>query len=341
MEDESQAFVLIAEKEGSDDYMELPRETDDTVLLSTIQAQFPSAIGLKYKSSSGAWRGIRANDNILDPPYGGWGETIYLITESDALKRKATESDQPSKAVKKSSKLLEDLIVLGLPYSTTEEELKTYFTEACGELSFCQLKTDRNTDKSRGFGFVRFKTEEAAEIAIKGNHEIQGRKLVVRTSQRKGDTPTKLFVGRLPEGVTLEEVNDYFSEFGDIVDCFLPNPFRGFAFITYTDQDDAKRCLRMSHTLKGSRLNLSAAEPKAERSAKAASFQQGKDLQQNSNNYTNQPQNNNYTNQPFNSRNQPPMNQNRGNTQYGNQNTGKGDVVSDLKDMLMTLINRT
>ena len=60
MEDDSDypSFVKVAEKEScSEDYMELPREKDGTVLLSTIQAQFTHAIGLKYKSSSGAWRG--------------------------------------------------------------------------------------------------------------------------------------------------------------------------------------------------------------------------------------------------------------------------------------------
>ena len=76
-----QSFVNVG-KQGSDDFMELPREKDGTVLLSTVKAQYPSAIGLKYKSDSGGWRGIRAADNVLDPPNGGWGETIYFITES-------------------------------------------------------------------------------------------------------------------------------------------------------------------------------------------------------------------------------------------------------------------
>ena len=76
-----QSFVKVTEQ-GSDDFMELPREKDGTVLLSTVQAQYPSAIGLKYKSASGGWRGIRAEDNVLDPPFGGWGENLYFITQS-------------------------------------------------------------------------------------------------------------------------------------------------------------------------------------------------------------------------------------------------------------------
>ena len=51
--DEYTEFINVASKVDSDDAMELPREKDGTVLLSTIQAQFPTAIGLKYRSSSG------------------------------------------------------------------------------------------------------------------------------------------------------------------------------------------------------------------------------------------------------------------------------------------------
>ena len=40
---------------------------------------------------------------------------------------------------RKSAKLLEDLIVLGLPFATTEEEFKTYFTDTCGELGYVEV----------------------------------------------------------------------------------------------------------------------------------------------------------------------------------------------------------
>ena len=67
----------------------------------------------------------------------------------------------------------------------------------------------------------------------------------------------KLFVGRLPKDITKEEVNDYFDEFGDMTDVFVPfKPFRGFAFITYADQEDAMRVLSMTHHLKVNRLFL-------------------------------------------------------------------------------------
>ena len=71
--------IRISENEDSD-FMEFPKEEDGTVLLSTIQAQFPDAIGIKYKGSSGAWRVIREVDNTLAAPKGGWGDRVYYLT---------------------------------------------------------------------------------------------------------------------------------------------------------------------------------------------------------------------------------------------------------------------
>lgn len=73
-------FVKVSDEENGENCIELPTEGCGTILLSTIQAQFPNAIGLKYKSPTGAWRGIRLSDNVLDPPFEGWGDTTYHIT---------------------------------------------------------------------------------------------------------------------------------------------------------------------------------------------------------------------------------------------------------------------
>lgn len=325
-------FVNVCMQEGDDNTTQLPVESDGTLLMSVVKEQFPNAIGLKYRSTTGRWRGVRTHEAgaVLHPPHGGWGDQVFIVTESAVLKRKA-EKPKPKHKESKTFKFLEDLIVLGLSYETTEDELKQYFTDNCGELHTCQLKTNRETGKSRGFGFIRFVNPQAAEAAMKGTHEIQGRRLVIRLAQRKGDTPTKLFVGRLPVTVTYEEVNEYFSNFGMVVDCFLPNPFRGFAFVTFADQDDAKTVLRMSHSIQGAHLNVSAAESKSER------IQQTKERQQH------QPV---YSPSPTSSYGKGTHDSLRMGTGYGSRATQESqsqqqqqDVVSNLKDMLQTWIN--
>lgn len=59
----------------------------------------------------------------------------------------------------------------------------------------------------------------------------------------------KLFVGRLRSGTTKEQVQDYFQEFGELTDVFVPNPFRGFGFVTYESEKEGLRVSRMHHVL--------------------------------------------------------------------------------------------
>ena len=73
-------YVRVGEKAGSEDLVELPTEVDGTILLSTITAQYPDAIGLKFKSDSGSWRGLRVTDGVCDAPIEGWGDKEYIVT---------------------------------------------------------------------------------------------------------------------------------------------------------------------------------------------------------------------------------------------------------------------
>jgi hypothetical protein len=60
--------------------VELPTESDGSLLLSVLQSQFEGSTGLKYKNpESGAWRGVRICDGVLQAPTGGWGGTTYVV----------------------------------------------------------------------------------------------------------------------------------------------------------------------------------------------------------------------------------------------------------------------
>jgi len=68
------------------------------------------------------------------------------------------------------------LFVGGLPYHTTDKSLREHF-EVYGEIEEAVVITDRQTGKSRGYGFVIMATKEAAERACKEpNPIIDGRK---------------------------------------------------------------------------------------------------------------------------------------------------------------------
>jgi RNA recognition motif-containing protein len=57
------------------------------------------------------------------------------------------------------------LYVGGLPYQTTEQDLIDLF-EQIGQVTFTTIITDRDTGRSKGFGFVEMSDDEAARTAI-------------------------------------------------------------------------------------------------------------------------------------------------------------------------------
>jgi RNA recognition motif-containing protein len=72
------------------------------------------------------------------------------------------------------------LYVGNLPYKVTSDELKTIFSEF-GEIVDAVVITERDSGRSKGFGFVEFATLEEAKKASEAMNqkEMDGRKLVV------------------------------------------------------------------------------------------------------------------------------------------------------------------
>ncbi len=75
------------------------------------------------------------------------------------------------------------LYVGNLPWATTEEELRNLFAPHCAVVS-TRIITDRETGRSRGFGFVEVEEEEVARVlnALNGM-EVGGRALVVNEAK--------------------------------------------------------------------------------------------------------------------------------------------------------------
>ncbi len=78
------------------------------------------------------------------------------------------------------------LFVGGIPYSTTEAELRDYFAQ-CGNVVSASIIIDRATNRSKGFGFVEFETEEEAQKAVDtlNGTELGGRSIVVNIARPK------------------------------------------------------------------------------------------------------------------------------------------------------------
>jgi RNA recognition motif-containing protein len=80
------------------------------------------------------------------------------------------------------------LYVGNLPYGFTDNDLETMFT-AHGAVQSAQVIMDRDTGRSKGFGFVEMGDGKEADAAIDtlNGHEVNGRKLTVNEARPRED----------------------------------------------------------------------------------------------------------------------------------------------------------
>jgi RNA recognition motif-containing protein len=86
---------------------------------------------------------------------------------------------------------MEPKIYVGnLPYDATEEELRQLFAGA-GTVASASIVTDRETGRSKGFGFVEMATQAEAEKAVSmfNGHELHNRPLKVDLARPREDRP--------------------------------------------------------------------------------------------------------------------------------------------------------
>jgi cold-inducible RNA-binding protein len=79
---------------------------------------------------------------------------------------------------------MKKLFVGSLPWAVDDAKLAEIFA-AAGNVISAQVIMDRQTGRSKGFGFVEMSTEEEAENAVKtlDGSEVDGRKIVVNIAR--------------------------------------------------------------------------------------------------------------------------------------------------------------
>ena len=84
----------------------------------------------------------------------------------------------------------QNLFIGSLAYATTDDTLKAFF-EAIGEVSSARVITDRDSGRSKGFGFVEFVNEEDNQKAVDqlDGKELDGRPINVSLARPKEDRP--------------------------------------------------------------------------------------------------------------------------------------------------------
>lgn len=162
------------------------------------------------------------------------------------------------------------IFVGGLSWETNQDSLRAYF-EGFGEVTDVTLKTDANTGRSRGFGFVTFADPASvSQVMSTATHMLDNRKIDPKLAKAKGgrEPILKVFVGGLDPEVSEEEIRAHFGQFGAIDEVDLPfdkvkQQRRAFCFIKFQSEDVVNEVVANNKQTLGSReVDVKKATPK-------------------------------------------------------------------------------
>ncbi|KAJ2293989.1 Protein phosphatase PP2A regulatory subunit B, partial [Coemansia sp. RSA 2706] len=174
-----------------------------------------------------------------------------------------------------------NVFIKNLDASIDNKALHDTFT-AFGEILSCKVVTDKQ-GKSRGFGFVHYDTEEAANLAIEKvngmllndskvfvGHHISRTEREAHLEQLRANF-VNVYVKNLDDEVDDEELQKLFGAFGEITSAHVQRgedgESRGFGFVNFKDHEAACKAVNELHEseYKGQTLYVSRAQKKFER----------------------------------------------------------------------------
>ena len=183
---------------------------------------------------------------------------------SSIIDLKEDEENVPTK--KKIPDTLYGIQILGLPYETTEYELRQMFSKF-GTILKIYLPKYKNTNKNIGHCYIYFSTEEAATKSLEMNNKRVGKRYMeislynMRNNSTKesakldpDDIPldcTTAFVKNLPYNVTEDMVKEKFEACGEIKQLrfvYEPNKvkFKGFCYIDFQEHKGLVKALKLN-----------------------------------------------------------------------------------------------
>ncbi|XP_032829677.1 DAZ-associated protein 1 isoform X1 [Petromyzon marinus] len=179
------------------------------------------------------------------------------------------------------------LFVGGLDWNTSQEGLQIYFSQF-GEVIDCVIMKDKETNQSRGFGFVKFKDPNCIGMVLANRpHCLDGRTIDPKPcTPRSMQTPKqnhqerpppanqnvirckKIFVGGIPHNCGDMELREYFKRFGMVTEVVmiydqLKQRPRGFGFISFEDEQSVDQAVNLHfHDIMGKKVEVKRAEPR-------------------------------------------------------------------------------
>ncbi|WVW81298.1 hypothetical protein I302_103289 [Kwoniella bestiolae CBS 10118] len=173
-----------------------------------------------------------------------------------------------------------------LSWNVDNDWLKSEF-EDCGEVVSARVVFDRDSQRSRGFGYVEFADLESSAKAIEKNgHEVDGRAIRVNYATQRnpqqavekrakafGDQQSPpaetLFIGSLSFSITEDQIYEAFGEHGDVQSVRLVTDRetgapKGFGYVQFGDVEQATAALNAlnGQAIAGRPIRVDYAPPK-------------------------------------------------------------------------------
>ncbi|KAM7360363.1 ribonuclear protein at 97D isoform 1-T2 [Cochliomyia hominivorax] len=160
---------------------------------------------------------------------------------------------------------LRKLFIGGLAPYTTEDSLRSFYSQ-WGKVVDVVVMRDQSSKRSRGFGFITYTKSFMVDKAQENRpHVIDGKSVEAKRAlprpereaqENKSASVKKLFVGGLKDNHDEACLEEYFSQFGNVISVKIltdktTGKRRGFAFIEYDDYDAVdKAILQKTHSIK-------------------------------------------------------------------------------------------
>uniref|UniRef100_A0A094ZDD7 TAR DNA-binding protein 43 n=1 Tax=Schistosoma haematobium TaxID=6185 RepID=A0A094ZDD7_SCHHA len=106
---------------------------------------------------------------------------------------------------------------------------------------------------------LAWKTDEST---LKEYFSRYGDLVTVQLEGDRQEVSRKVHVGGITESITASVLRDYFSQFGAVLDVFIPKPFRSFAFVSFEDPEVAAELLGKDQVIEGVCVSIGSAVPK-------------------------------------------------------------------------------
>ncbi|KAK7266946.1 hypothetical protein RIF29_19608 [Crotalaria pallida] len=208
----------------------------------------------------------------------GKDQLVTLLTEAASKHRDVADRIRQKANADPS---LRKIFVHGLGWDTTVETLAAAFRQY-GEIEDCKAVTDKTTGKSKGYGFILFKTRGGARKALQQPQKRIGNRMTacqlasigpVQQSQPNNNNPTqpnfnnsaasagpaaseytqrKIYVSNVGAELDPQRLLSFFARFGEIeegplgLDKLTGKP-KGFCLFVYKRVEGAKRALQEPH----------------------------------------------------------------------------------------------